>query len=55
MRRNELIEGLFPKLMKILVPNKAFENLSVFLISPVTRGGRKLVVEFIVKSLRLRP
>ncbi len=48
----ELIKGVFQKLMKILVGNKAFENLSVFLISPVTRGGRKLVVEFIVKFLR---
>ncbi len=30
MTRNELIEGLFPKLTKILVGNKAFEILSVF-------------------------
>ncbi len=29
MTRNELIEGLFPKLTKILERNKAFENLSV--------------------------
>jgi hypothetical protein len=51
MTRNELIEGLFLKLTKILVGNKAFENLSVFLISPVTRGGKKLVVEFKISEV----